>query len=187
MMRLKKQLILGAVFCASLSLGGAVFAQDGTAINADDLVKQRANDEQKVQDAHLSAVEKGIAEAEAELLDDDLLRKKLSLAKKMHKIRPTSEQVDSAVARASLGLPVRDRENFVMSMRSILNYNAIEKISIDAMVSTYTLVELKSMVEYYSKPEAQSASKKIFFWGGKVQPEIVNMIDKAMMRLRTGN
>lgn len=187
MMQFKKQLLLSAICFAGLSLGGVAYAQDGTAINADDLVKERASEAQKVQDAHLSEVEKGIAAAEAELLDDDILRKKVALAKKMHEIRPTADQVDSAVARASMGLPPQDRENFVMSMRSILNYNAIEKISIDAMVATYTLIELESMVEYYSKPEAQSASEKIFHWGGKVQPEIINMIDKAMMRLRTGN
>lgn len=133
-----------------------------------------------------SEIEKSLEEAKAELEDQATLKRKLELANKMHQVRPTRTQVDSAVDRAALNLPARDQKPFRQAMRSILNYNAIERISIDAMVSTYTLKELETMVEYYSKPEAISASRKIGFWATEVQPEIRRMIDRAMIRIRTG-
>ncbi len=131
-------------------------------------------------------LEKALAEAKAENEDEEILAKKIKLAKEMHNIRPTREQVDSAVRRAALKLPEHERASFMTAMRSMLNYNAIERISIDAMIETYSYKELKSMVEYFSKPEAKSASRKIAPWARKVQPEIVRMIDRAMMRIRTG-
>ena len=179
------------LLCAAVILSGItpVSAQD--AVNADEFLREQggsasaATQQTEAQRAP-SELEKGIAEAKAELEDEKKLQKKVELAKEMHDIRPTRQQVDAAVARASMGLPPRDRPNFVNAMKGMLNYNAIERISVDAMVETYTLKELESMVEYYSKPEAKSASDKVMYYAGLVQPEIVNMIDKAMMRYRTG-
>lgn len=130
--------------------------------------------------------EGSLEEATAENADEVVVAQKIELAKKMHAIRPTQEQVDSAVNRAAMSLPESDRGKFTTAMRSMLNYNAIERISIDAMVEIYSLKELESMVEYFSKPEAISASKKVSDWAQKVQPEIIHMIDRAMMRIRTG-
>ncbi len=172
-----------------------VLAQGG-AVDADDFLKgQKAKPSaSKAIDANISPekspavieLEKGLAAAKAELEDKDILKQKIELAREMHKIRPTREQVDSAVIKASLSLPKYERKNFIDSMAMMLNYNAIERISVDAMIETYTLKELSSMVEYYSKPEARSASKKVMSWAMIVQPEIITMIDKALMRIKTG-
>jgi hypothetical protein len=133
----------------------------------------------------------GVAEKKTDLRypeeqTPEILEKKVALARKMHEINPTRDQVDSAISRASFSLPENQRQPFVAAMQTVLNYNAIERISIDAMVDVYSLKELESMVEYYSKPEAQSASKKLQEWAGQVQPEVTRMIDKAIMRVRTG-
>lgn len=125
------------------------------------------------------------AVAETPVVTDDF-QQRLTLAKEMHKIRSTKEQVDSAVESISARIPEDQREAFKTNMRSILNYNAIEKISINAMADTFTLKELDAMVEYNKKPEAQSANEKMTEYQGKVGPEIVQMIDKAIMRMRTG-
>lgn len=165
----------------------SVSAQEAESL--DDFLKNQKREAPEVQvpaAPALSEIEKSLVAAKAELEDRDILAKKLRLAKKMHQIRPTREQVDSAVNRAALSLPQNEQQGFLNAMRSILNYNAIERISIDAMVETYTLVELKSMVDYFSKPEAMSASRKINSWALQVQPEIARMIDKAMIRLKTG-
>lgn len=186
------KLRLLALTCLSVALPFAAgHAQDGTAVNADDILK-----EQPARTAPPSAatgadlrdveVEQSLAEAKAELEDDAILTKKVALAKTMHVIRPTRDQVEAAVNRVAQQLRPQDRQNFVIAMRASLNYNAIERISIDAMVETYTLKELESMVEYYSKPEAKSASRKIAAWAGQVQPQIAKMLDEAMMRIKTG-
>ncbi len=181
----KKPVIVGFALIGMVA-SSLSYAQDGSPINVDDLVGQRVQSDKAQESAAKGEIEKSIEAAKAELEDETTLAAKIALAKKIHQIRPTRVQVDSAVKRASLSLPERDRGNFVNAMKSVLNYNAIEKISIDAMVRTYTLVELTSMEEYYSKPEAKSATQKTLFWASEVQPEIVRMIDKAMMRIRTG-
>ena len=188
-MKTFKVLALSGV--AAFVMASPVLAQ-GDAVNADDFIKQQKQEAPAqtttpaAQTRAQTEIEKSLAKAKAELDDPDILAKKVALAKNMHDIRPTSAQVDSAVYRASLGLQPSDRQNFMTAMKGMLNYNAIERISMDAMVETYTLLELESMVEYYSKPEAKSASDKVPFWASKIQPEIANMIDKAMMRLKTG-
>lgn len=182
-----------AVLAGGLLMSTSIYAQ-GEAVSAEEFLQQQkqGNNAPMVQDTadakpkELSVIEKGIEEAKSELKNKEILAKKISLAREMHKIRPTREQVDSAVNRASLVMPARERQSFIDAMKGMLNYNAIERISIDAMIETYTLKELDAMVTYYSKPEAKSASDKISNWASIVQPEVVNMIDKAMMRIRAG-
>lgn len=175
--------LIGLFWVVSSSLNAHA---QGQAESADQFLQKQNEREAVEQKSELSEIEASVAQAKAELADEDILAKKIALAKQMHQIRPTREQVDSAILRAAQNLPPAQQSSFITSMTSILNYNAIERISIDAMVETYSLKELEAMVAYYSLPEAISASKKTRFWAGKVQPEIVRMIDKAMIRVRTG-
>ncbi len=204
----QNKLLLVGVSAFLLSCPQA-FAQDGSSISADDFLKnqpsksQNSNNQPELVEGQvnenkggsvkgistapeLSDIEKSIEQAKSELDDEKILARKMELAKEMHKIRPTRNQVDAAVLRASFAFPRSEQAKFINAMSSMLNYNAIERISIDAMLETYTLKELESMVEYYSKPEAKSASMKVSHWAELVQPEVTNMIDKAMMRIRTG-
>lgn len=183
-----KLAIMMATATMSMVSASSVFAQ-GEAVNAEDIISDKAqvqfldsNAQIKTQDA----LALGLDAAKKENEDENLLKEKQSLAKQMHQIRPTRLQIDGAVKRASLMLPANEREPFVNVMNSMLNYNAIERISIDAMVQTYTLAELKVMVEYFSKPEALTAAAKMGHWAGQVQPEITRMIDKAILRIKTG-
>lgn len=114
------------------------------------------------------------------------LQRRVELATKMHEFRPAREQVDNAVATIALKVAPDKRELFKIGMRNVLNYKAIEKVSIDAMAETFTEKELEAMVEYYSKPEARSVSDKYYLYQEKVSPEIVKMLDKAMMQVKTG-
>lgn len=210
--RVKLWVIEGACVCLLGVYSNIGSAQEGEAVDVDSLLMNKTMaqapspvstpaqkkeegatsalkepfEDQKVVDETQKALNESLAAAKAENKDEALLAKKIKLAKEMHDIRPTREQVDSAVFQAASKLPEYERVNFISVMKSMLNYNAIERISIDAMVDTYSYKELESMVEYFSKPEAKSASEKIGPWARKVQPEIVRMIDRAMMRIRTG-
>lgn len=189
-MKFSKFLMVGAVGVCGVLASTQSFAQN-EAVNADDILTPKAQEQvQKSSEPTKTQaqidLEKGLAEAKAENENKETLGKKLALAKTMHEIRPVRVQVDAAVKRVSERLPAYERQNFVVTMQSMLNYNAIERISTDAMVDTYTLVELKSMVDYFSKPEARSASTKVNSWARSVHPEIVKMIDRAMMRIKTG-
>ena len=104
----------------------------------------------------------------------------------MHALRPTKDQVYNAIDQVAMSQPADQQEAFKTAMKSVLNYKAIEKISIDAMAETYTLAELQAMVDYFSKPEAISAAAKETEYSKKVYPEIIRMLDQAMMKVRTG-
>lgn len=157
----------------------------GEAVSADRLLADRAPAaEEKAQEPKESQEKK--AEEQKPVQDPATLNKRLELAQKMHEIRPTRDQVDSAIRRAAESIPSQDRQAFMAAMSTVLNYKAIERISIDAMAEVYTIAELEAMIEYYSKPEAKSATSKIRDWAAIVQPEINRIIDKAMMRVRTG-
>lgn len=112
--------------------------------------------------------------------------KRLELSKKMHEINPTADQINAAIDDVALAQPEAEREAFKLAMRNALNYEALDKISTDAMAEVYTEAELQAMVDYFSKPEAQSAAKKEEQYNAKVYPEITRMLDQAMMRVRTG-
>lgn len=169
-----------------LVVGPAYAAEEaaaGEAVSADKLLADRTPKEEPKAEAKPAEEP---APKPASKQDPSTQAKRLELAEKMHEIRPTRDQVDSAIRRASESVPPKDKEAFIAAMSTILNYKAIERISIDAMAEVYTVAELEAMIEYYSKPEAKSATAKIRDWAAIVQPEINRIIDKAMMRVRTG-
>lgn len=118
--------------------------------------------------------------------DDPSYAQRLELAKQMHELRPVREQVNGAIDQYASRLAQDQQESFKTAMRSVLNAKALEKISTDAYAEVFTQEELASMVAYYSKPEAQSASEKLGQYAGIVYPQIVKMLDKAAMRVKAG-
>ncbi|MEZ5813631.1 MAG: DUF2059 domain-containing protein [Alphaproteobacteria bacterium] len=119
---------------------------------------------------------------------DDFARR-LELAEKMLEIRPAKVQLESAVdsyiGNYLFTHPEKEQQLFRTAVLNVMNPKALEKLSIDAYAETFTLKELESMVEYYSKPEAQSAREKQAEFNRKVAPEIVKMLDQALMKART--
>ncbi|MCD8563161.1 MAG: hypothetical protein LRY54_03795 [Alphaproteobacteria bacterium] len=111
---------------------------------------------------------------------------KWELAKQMQELRPVRGQVEHAIDIAAQRLPEEQRSAFEAAMMRQMDFQAIDKIATDFMAETFTEAELAAMVEYYSKPEAKSAADKLPQYQEKVGPEIIRMIDKAMMKLKTG-
>lgn len=118
--------------------------------------------------------------------EDVSYEERMALAKKMHELRPVREQVEEAINQYANTRPVEERESFKSAMRNVFNIKALEKISLDAYVETFTVEELRAMVEYYSKPEAKSASEKINNYAAILYPELMRMLDRAAIRVRTG-
>ncbi len=181
--------VIPVLFVAMAFAAQPVFAQDGAVPqNADQYLMQEGTaaptppPAKDVPDAP-KAPETSPAPKES----PEMIAKKADLAREMHQIRPTRVQVDAAIEQAAKGMPEEQRRAFISAMKSVLNYNAIEKISIDAMVETFTLSELQAMVGYHKTSEAKSISEKMPQWATKVQPEVLRMMDAAMMRVKTGS
>jgi len=55
------------------------------------------------------------------------------------------------------------------------------------MVELFTVAELEKMVDYFGSVEAKAIEKKLPQYQEKIQPEIIRMLDAAMIAERTGN
>lgn len=190
MRRVNRLTVLALLCGVMMSPLKPLYAADegtGQPIRADKLLQKRtAEEEKKKKEAETANKEETVA-IPRPVQDPSTLEKRVELAQKMHNIRPTSEQVQSAIVRASESVPLEERESFIAAMSTVLNYKAIERISVDAMAEVYTVPELEAMVAYYSRPEAKTASKeKSKRWTAVINQEIGSVIDKAMMRVRTG-
>lgn len=120
--------------------------------------------------------------------DDDFSRR-LALADQMLELRPASTQLEKAldlyIQNYMLNQSEENKTFFRDTILKILNPKALEKVAQDAYAETFTTAELEAMVEYYSKPEARSASEKQPRFNAMVTPEIIRMLDQAVMRFKT--
>ncbi len=114
---------------------------------------------------------------------------RLELADKMLAINPPRDQVRAAIDQYikiyMSANPLSEQEQFRTAMLGVLNYKALEGVSREAYADLFTEAELAAMIEYYSKPEAISARAKLGQLDAKIYPEIIRMIDQAIMRTRT--
>ena len=123
------------------------------------------------------------AQAQADLGDK---AKRLELAQKMHEIRPARAQVDEAVQQVARNLPPLEREKLLNLVEKAFDYKKLEKLSVDTMVDLFTVAELQKMVDYFGSPEAKAIGEKLPQYQAKLQPEILRMLDTALMEDRTG-
>lgn len=111
---------------------------------------------------------------------------KLELSKKMNEIRPAKMQVQEAIEQVSANLPPLERDKFMKMVQNAFDYDKLEKTSIETMASLFTVPELQKMVEYFGSPEAKTVGEKLPKYQEKIQPMIIQMMDKAMIEQRTG-
>lgn len=133
------------------------------------------------------AQEQGVTvDAQASAEQNAELEKRLELSREVHKYISTSEKINAAIDGVSLQLPTDRREAFRSAMRNVLNYRVIEKISVDTMAELFTEEELSYLLKYYQDPLNKSVEEKFKKYEEAMTPEITRMLDKAMMRVRTG-
>ena len=111
---------------------------------------------------------------------------RLDLAREYHEYRPVKPQIDRAIENVAANLSEGAREEFTLAMQRMLNYPAIESLSVEIMADVYTKEELEVMVAYYKQPIAQAAADKAVDYQKRLGPEIVKILDRAMMEIRTG-
>lgn len=114
------------------------------------------------------------------------LEQRLVLARKMHEIRPAKMQIEAAIDQLSQRIPPADRARFKDIMMKSMDFEKLDKLSVETMAEVFEVPELEKMVGYFGSPEAASVSKKMPVYQSIVQPEISKMVDAAMMLARTG-
>ncbi len=114
------------------------------------------------------------------------MAQRLELSKKMHAIQPARIQVEKAVGLVAQRIPEANRESFKNSMMGSIDTAKLEEVSINAMAQMFTVRELQHMISYFQAPEAKSIAEKMPNYYMQLQPEIMKMVDAAMMAARTG-
>lgn len=112
--------------------------------------------------------------------------KRLELAKKMHEIWPIRTRMESALESVAEGFPEDKRPEIKAAMRKSVQFDQLEEASINAMAETFTEEELEAMIEFYGSEVGRSISAKTENYEFALRPIMMQMVDKAMLDLRTG-
>lgn len=101
-------------------------------------------------------------------------------------IKPIREAIDRDIEAAAMGMTDDEKEEFMRFVQLRIDYEKIEKESIDMMADMFTVPELKAMVTYYGSPEGKSAEDKAMVYTSKIGPQIASAIDGALMDAKLG-
>lgn len=132
----------------------------------------------------MAVAQDGIPVTAEAAMDDTAL--KMDLAKKMHEIRPARMQVQEAVKQASRNLQPLEQDKFIKMVDRAFDYDKLEELSVATMVKIFTTAELQKMVDYFGSPEAKAIGDKLPQYQMELHPEIIKMLDAAMMTEKTG-
>ena len=113
-------------------------------------------------------------------------KERLALAEKMHEIWPIRIRMENAIDNVAEQVPEERRAEIKAAMRKSMNYDKLQEESIKAMVKTFTVDELKAMIDFYGSDVGRSISGKTSVYESALQPALTGMMDKAMLDLRTG-
>lgn len=115
------------------------------------------------------------------------ISERLTLAQKMHDIRPVRVQVGAAVDQVIKTIPVNEQEQFKTEIMASFDFDALGESSVNAMAELFSVAELTRMTEYFGSEEAVSISQKMPVYEEMLRPEIMAMLNKALMKMRTGD
>jgi len=111
---------------------------------------------------------------------------RLKHARKMHEIWPIRLKVEQAIELVSRRVAERNRSAFKAEMRKVIEFDALEKVSVDAMAEIYTADELKAMVAFYGSKEGRSITHKNADYEDALKPALTKMLDKGLLDTKLG-
>lgn len=125
------------------------------------------------------------AEESAVQAPDDMAERE-TLARRMLAINSPREIVAGAAASIAMRYPANEHEGVIRTLIDNYDIKGLEDAMAKIMAETYTLPELRRMVEYNESEEARSARAKTDDYQARVHPEIRRRLDEAMLKARTG-
>ncbi len=111
---------------------------------------------------------------------------RVTLATRMIELTPPRQTVDIVIGQIANAAPPEQRASLRQKMTDAFDYKAFQAFVINEMAQTFTVAELKKMIEYHSSPEAASIASKMRGYETRLQPQMTKMIDVALMVARTG-
>ncbi len=111
---------------------------------------------------------------------------RLALAQKMHEIWPIRTRIETAIQAVAREYPEEKQAQIKAAMRKSIQFDQVEEASIKAMAETFTEDELKAMIAFYGSDAGRSTSAKMQDYELSLRPIMTQMLDKAMLDLKTG-
>lgn len=106
---------------------------------------------------------------------------RIRLSKDLHDIRKSRERINNMIMSAAEAVPVADREDFQRYVQLKVDYDTLEKKSIEYAAEVYTAPELKAMISYFGSPDGQAAEAKGEKFSSKIGKDIIKEIDTAIL------
>lgn len=105
---------------------------------------------------------------------------RIKLSKDLHDIRNIRDRINETIAGVAQTLPPGDQESFAKYVQLHVDYDALEKKSIDYAAQVYTAPELRAMISYFGSADGRSAEEKGGSYAEKIGKDIMKDIDAAI-------
>jgi hypothetical protein len=103
------------------------------------------------------------------------------VAKRFLEIMPPKEMLQGVAKRVGPRLPEKDQKVFLEVMNSKNIEQRAYQIALDNLTKTFTVGELKAMVDFYGSPDGQCAFKKFGPYMSAVLPQIQQEVKTAVL------
>jgi len=109
---------------------------------------------------------------------DDSPALREAAAQRYLKAVPVQKMIDDMLIGVMKSVPAEKQTGFDAFIRKTLRPDFIERVSIQAMVKTFTALEINAMTSFYDSPEGRSVQAKM----GTYLAEIMPLLQQEMMR-----
>lgn len=103
-----------------------------------------------------------------------------NLAVQLAAVMPLDQQVNEFTTRIAEGLPQEKRDLFQGIMKKNINIVELRSAAADALAKTYTVPEMKLLLDFYSKPETKVIMAKMTDFATALAPSVEVMVKKGV-------
>ncbi len=113
---------------------------------------------------------------------DGNIERKTELSEELHTVWGVRDDLKGLVDSIAEKIPAEKRSEFLDYMDEVMDYDAIQELSVNTAVETFTEAELEAMVDYYTSDLGQSAEQKKVRYNEALTPRVQSMMQTGMAK-----